>query len=125
FEFAVVLLVIGAVAYFLFIGPIRNSADSPTRREVSRVRMDMRTLTTALESYKLDHGAYPGIAEEAARAGDFPNGAGPVPTLHTPVAYTNSVYTDSFAIKEGETFAYYTDGDGWILISPGPDRIYD
>lgn len=48
---------------------------------------------------------------------------GPHPhTLTTPLAYLTAYPADLFADTEGATFGYATEGAGWIIWSPGPDR---
>ncbi len=107
---------------------------------VSRVPSEMRSLATALESYFVDHEAYPAMRsfrEEFGKnrkalmeAGGWnlsyiePGRKG-LEGLTTPVAYITGLFTDRYAPDEEMSYAYYTDGDGWVLFSAGPDRIYD
>lgn len=125
-----------AFAAAVFFGAmIVRTIVSPTPKPgVSRVRSDMRSLATAIETYKLDHDAYPAVepfpAEHFAPteqpvAFNPPIGSGRIRNITTPISYITSEFPDPHSPRRGETFAYYTDGDGWILISPGPDRIYD
>lgn len=102
----------------------------------------MRSLATALESYFLDHNAYPPMVMSRAisanagnrgwNASDFRTFALMLPppgvssaTLTTPVAYLTSYFVDPLAMTKGDTFGYFTDGKDWILVSPGPDGDFD
>lgn len=113
----------------------------------SRARSDMRTLATALESYAVDHGAYPAWSVDPAVnafAGlerpphyfrNIPtfrlNSDAPgLHTLTTPTAYVPMYPGDRFAPVKDAPFAYRASPDpagspGWILWSPGPDGDYD
>jgi prepilin-type N-terminal cleavage/methylation domain-containing protein len=133
------LLVIAVVVILAaMIGPDFGDR-CPGRSLVSRVRTDHRSLATAIESYYVDHNCYPGhrpLAGHAtklkplrkARGEDLftlDTGGADRAGLTTPVAYITSLFPDPFAPEPGLTFAYFTDGPGWILLSPGPDLDYD
>jgi hypothetical protein len=111
-----------------------------SRAKVSRVKADMRSLNTALDYYYVDNKSFPPYAIGQGSVNSF---AGPkagvyhVPsfriwknakekgtfhTLTTPIAYTGIYYPDPFADTKGATFAYYSNGKGWIIWSWGPDR---
>lgn len=86
--------------------------------------MDQRTLTIALETYYLDHNAYP--AWTAASTLNLFSGIKGIPgilkklptfaqqdgsalaTLTTPIAYINTIFTDPFAPDDKMTFCYWT-----------------
>jgi prepilin-type N-terminal cleavage/methylation domain-containing protein len=112
------LLIVVAIIAILAAIAVPNFLEAQTRAKVTRVKADMRTVTTALEAYRVDNNSYmPG----------FPPGAGPAynnpnenfygwaqnflmletPTGHlaggdlgnrltTPVAYISSIPTDPF-----------------------------
>lgn len=132
----IILVTITALIVFAVVVRHPHSGKAYRNREmVSRVRSDLRTVAIALESYFSDHELYPsgvsfgdmvpGTASELPRTGEqlftVP------PTLTTPVSYLTSLFPDVFQRKKsrGLSFAYYTDGKGWILFSPGPDQDYD
>jgi hypothetical protein len=77
------------------------------RSKCLQAEQSMQALSTALEAYRLDNGAYP------------PRLA---PHLTTPVAHISGVPVDRFS---KEPFAYYQKGEGWILISRGPDGYFE
>lgn len=73
----------------LILFPLAAVAHQP-RSQVSRVRGDMRTLATAIESYYVDHGAYPPAAANQFLQPSY---------LTTPIPYLGpSPFTDSFKI---------------------------
>ena len=106
------------------------------RSKVSRVKADMRDIATALEAYMVATNQYIACTldpdEEALFVSDTPlptfriaNGRG-LPSLTTPVAYMSSMPYDSMSRARGMNFAYWNDREGgWILISPGPDGVFD
>lgn len=116
----------------------------PARAKVSRARSEMRTLATAIEAYKVDHGAFaaarPMIDDFGRRSDDEQRavqeaGALGLRTVEwgqrgccgvtTPVAYVSELPIDPFAPVRGLSFLYLADENGFILVSPGPDRDYD
>jgi type II secretory pathway pseudopilin PulG len=131
----------GIVAVLLF----PNFLEAQIRAKASRARTDMRSLAKAIEWYHIDNDAYPAwatgeLSENVARCVDplFQH----VPsfrqardgeallTLTTPILYVGGCYPwDPFSPERGATYVYYAtkpkDTDGWILVSPGPDRDYD
>lgn len=110
---------------------------------VRHVRMDMRSMTTVLESYFVDHSSYPLYGTEfySINAGINPrkdlynlpsfriwineDEKNQFHLVTTPVAYVTDIFKDPFSERKEGHFTYYTDGDGWIMTSPGPDGIYD
>lgn len=119
------LIWLGAVALFginfaFFLDEMKASPRSP----VARVRGDQRTLTIGLETYYLDHNAYP--AWTAASTRNLFSGIKGKPgilkrlptflqqgdsvgaTLTTPIAYITSYFTDPFAPDDKMTFCYWT-----------------
>jgi hypothetical protein len=84
---------------------VPNFLEAQTRSKVSRVRADLRTIATALESYSVDENHYP------LNDGRF----SVVPReLSTPVAYLTHIrWVDPFSAKElvpiyGELIRFYT-----------------
>jgi prepilin-type N-terminal cleavage/methylation domain-containing protein len=133
------LLIVVAIIAILAAIAVPNFLEAQTRAKVSRVRADLRSLATALESYFIDNNAYPAYTTVHLEGlhGEFMNlGADaqvlPVfkvraaagdefQTLTTPISYITSYFNDPFAITRGLKFAYYTDTAGWITWSLGPD----
>jgi len=91
------LLIVVAIIAILAAIAIPNFLQAQTRAKISRARSDLRTISTALESYAVDHNYYP--------PNDWVHYENPVDSysvvpreLTTPVAYlsTNRLY-DPFA----------------------------
>ncbi|MBX7243921.1 MAG: hypothetical protein K1X53_00380, partial [Candidatus Sumerlaeaceae bacterium] len=94
---------------------------------------------TGIESYFVDHNAYPPMcplkdfakdAEVLERIGGGSlstmfAGDGRLEGLTTPVSYITSLFMDPFSPNVSLPFAYYCDENGWICFSPGPDGQYD
>ena len=130
------LLIVVAIISILALIAVPNFLEAQTRAKVSRVKSDMRTETTALESYAADWNSY------AVRR-DLNNALPPVITkpqemkvLTTPVAYISSLPVDIFnytLIWPYNIFDYWDPahtkdnylqescGGGWVLVSFGPD----
>jgi prepilin-type N-terminal cleavage/methylation domain-containing protein len=138
------LIIVISIIAILFIIAEPSYVPAPDRARVSRARADQRSIAVALESYCTDNGAYPAMRpmvdfttniRKLAKIGGAnlstiePGiGESALHGLTTPVAYINALYADPFLhliTKDSISFAYYTDGTGWILISPGPDEDFD
>jgi len=141
------LLIVVAIIAILAAIAVPNFLEAQTRAKVSRAKTDMRTISTALESYKIDTNKYPeqGVPNGG---GQFPyssdvtrvyGGDGPMHApnnpaiayhLSTPVAYlasTTAVFRDTFFTEFGknstsvvnDTRFYNYSGDYYY------GRIYD
>jgi type II secretory pathway pseudopilin PulG len=123
-----------------------NFHPAQTRSKVARVTTDMRSMATAIEAYYIDNGAYPAWAFGPAGANGTvisspptasqptfkiwanPSEVGSFNLLTTPISYIQRFREDPFVDTLGlgtPTYAYFTDGGGWMLLSPGPDGDYD
>jgi len=73
----------------------------------------MRSLATALESYRIDWGLYPGRLDE----------------MTTPIVYITDIPRDPLSPsgkgKHRQPIQYYHRGEDWILWSAGTDKVYD
>ena len=138
------LLIVVAIIAILAAIAVPNFLEAQVRSKVSRVRSDMRSLATGLESYYIDTNTYPAWRSVAAAtltsvvdgatvtavptAGlgstfRLRNTTG-LSTLTTPVAYLTSYPIDAFAEPKGLTFRYYASRSFWITWSPGPALDY-
>lgn len=119
----------------------------PDRHQSGKVdtAMDtMRDLGAAIDRYRKDQGEYPmwGSGDQTInfyiipprtgwqvypsfRAWALPSDQSKFRLLTTPTAYISELPIDPFMMPTGATFSYYSDGGGWILLSPGPDGDYD
>lgn len=141
-------MVVGPGLALLFSFTNFSLVEIPLIWEVKHVQADMRTLATALESYRIDHGTYPassarpeencfgelsGKYPALAQQPTFMRPRQSVPaTLMAPRAYLSQYPEDPYAPAIKTTYAYYSvndpknpDRSGWIVWSPGPDEKYD
>jgi hypothetical protein len=139
-DFAAVLIGNPPLAPILRRPPLEPGQVRPV---VSSVRADMRSMATAIESFFIDHNHYPvwvpSTSPDAVNARQA--GVGALPSLRhfrmsdssnsslfaltTPIAYMTNYFNDPFTSTPGTTFVYYHDVAGWIVVSPGPDGVYD
>ncbi len=105
------LLVVVAIITILAAIAVPNFLEAQTRAKTARVKSDLRSLATALESYFVDHGLYP-LNSEGPAGGDPANGRArsflTLPVLSTPIAYIqDSLLQDPFPslYKVGDTAA--------------------
>lgn len=110
---------------------VPNFLEAGVRSKVSRVRSDMRSMATGIESYYVDWNQYPECTTDPAKMLRRPKEGEPVvssfanPALTTPIAYLTQFFPDAFSVAPGATFGYYQDKNGWMLFSPGPDKKFD
>ena len=93
------LLIVVAIIAILALIAVPNFLEAQARAKVAREKSDMRTITTAVESYAIDEGTYPPWTNRAA--------PGQPTVIHpcswrfawftTPIAYITSVPKDPFA----------------------------
>jgi len=138
------LLIVVAIIAILAAIAVPNFLEAQVRSKVSRVKSDMRSMATAIETYYVDTNTYPALAINTDLSADrmYVQGASgknargrtfrmrgtaanpnqnALNTLTTPVAYITSYFSDPFADTRGLTFRYYADRAGYILGSYGPD----
>lgn len=141
------LLIVVAIIAILAAIAVPNFLEAQVRAKVSRLKADMRSICVAIESYRVDHTAYP--------ADPWPYALN---VITTPVSYITAIPKDDFARKASVNWGYppldswyinkedgyspsETDGrsavDGWDLwdpprqnfayglISPGPDILWE
>ncbi len=110
-----ILLMMLALGGFFFWAYQQGGFDTHQRSKTSRAQADMRTLATAVESYYIDHNAYPQYLRQAT----------------TPISYIYNIPEDAFS--PGNPIQYMDvkfdiDGkqkEGWMLWSIGPDGYDD
>ena len=106
------LLVVIAIIAILAAIAVPNFLEAQTRSKVSRVKADMRSLTTGIQSYAVDYHKFPDV--DPVVEGITPPiklGLGYsrvcLSRLSTPVAYiTSSVMIDPFTKKKGDPDYY-------------------
>ncbi len=145
------LLIVVAIIAILAAIAIPNFLEAQVRSKVSRAKADMRTVTTAIESYFVDHNKYAPMTHVSGfRYGDDTTDGYLRFNLTTPIAYlTSKELRDPFAFQDqsnrdvefysyhvpryylnyNPNSAYWTKvlesyyGE-WRMCSYGPDRIY-
>src|SRR5688572_5101335 len=82
------LLIVVAIIAILAAIAVPNFLEAQVRAKVSRIKNDMRTTSTALESFAVDNNSYP--EEKNVAAGGYTSTIS-LPALTTPVAYITSL----------------------------------
>lgn len=97
------LLIVVAIIAILAAIAVPNFLEAQTRAKVSRVRADVRTVATAMETYKIDTNKYPPAADYpyAALSGAWPATTSRfhsrIPSwLTTPIAHLSNLPEDIF-----------------------------
>lgn len=97
------LLIVVAIIAILAAIAVPNFLEAQTRAKVSRVRADVRTVATAMETYKIDNNKYPPAADfpRAALSGPWPATTAyfhsRIPSwLTTPIAHMTALPEDIF-----------------------------
>ncbi len=128
------LLIVVAIIGILAAIAVPNFLNAQTRSKISRVQADQRSVTTALEQYRLDHNSYPPDATNRRPVGLY--------MLTTPVSYIQTIPIDPFmsiedmalpidATPNGPFFAMGTDTElenrvgTYALAAAGPDNDDD
>ncbi len=127
------LLIVVAIIAILAAIAVPNFLEAQVRSKVSRVKSDLRTLATGMESYYVDNNAYPmcnnfGVALNAAESTGVAGAQdGPVlEVLSTPIAYvTNSLIQDPFQAKLRTGGVYNGAGNQPGLNASYPDNPTD
>jgi type II secretion system protein G len=126
------LLIVVAIIAILAAIAVPNFLEAQVRSKVSRVKADMRTVATALESYRVDNSAYP---PAYAALGSRPGVDSTYRTINpriqrlvpvtTPIAYITSVPEDVFNTQESTIWAtkdtatyYYADRESYTTHVP-------
>ncbi len=101
------------IGFFVFWFFAQGNWNHQYRDMASRVKSDMRTISTAIESYAVDHSDYPDTLSQ----------------LTTPLAYISSIPHDPFTRKAIIYYPYNRNEKGYdmsyILWSPGTDGDMD
>ena len=147
------LLIVVAIIGILAAIAVPNFLNAQVRAKVANITGELRTLKTAIESYRLDRNDYPVDAFIVGKAFWSYNA---FKVLTTPIAYLSSVPIDDFyvaatavdyaglgktQIEQVHTYFYASDGwmsaavnangvakndfaGKWIAFSVGPDQVY-
>lgn len=135
------LLIVVVIISILAAIAVPSFLDAQHRAKSTRAKSDLRSLTTAVEAYRVDHGKYAPCAADFDGLGN-PGGGGGIPHFTTPVAYivsgstldiyvgrpnpgrTRSLTHYGYLSRTADNYALPASADSatwYILISNGPD----
>lgn len=124
------LLIVVAIIAILAAIAVPNFLEAQVRAKVSRAKSDMRSMTTALESYHIDHGAYPPCVDlNTYITTNLTPGQTATPNINrlvcltTPIAYITSVFPDVFNTMSLAPAPGLTEDDQRVLVYWGPDFL--
>jgi len=110
------LLIVVAIIAILAAIAVPNFLEAQVRAKVSRCQADMRSLTLALESYRVDSNGYPpGYTSWSGGAWD------PLVILTTPISYFTSVPKDPFFLVNVYNDEEKGPGPYWYWQIPSDD----
>ncbi len=141
------LLIVVAIIAILAAIAVPNFLEAQIRSKVARTSADMRTVATAMETFRVEHNHYPTSWSCQNGTGSPFHGVyanlgdplftlehicegSPKATLTTPIAYLTTALTDPFRVSEVEgdrmiSWGYGSDypqsSTAWVLESVGPD----
>lgn len=135
------LLIVVAIVAILASIAVSNFLEAQVRSKVARANSDLRTIATALETYRVDLNRYPPTPLDPPFSRDQR-----LSQLTTPVAYITSIPFEVFTKGKAEGYAFWsarlTDAmkaspvfyhlpderpkkGRWALFSRGPDLDYE
>lgn len=130
------LLIVVAIIAILAAIAVPNFLEAQVRAKVSRTKSDMRSIATAVESYRVDHNNYPYVTHYfpepyAVPAGHYMGDQDRAFGLTSPVAYLTSIPQDPFggARDPNDVYAqfagddYYWSTKAWFDLHNFPWRV--
>jgi type II secretion system protein G len=99
------LLIVVAIIAILAAIAVPNFLEAQTRSKIARVKADMRTLATAIESYRVDNSTYP---PGAAGTTNPPHPSQGYTMLIKPVQYTTTIPFDPFDVTDNDGYEFAT-----------------
>ena len=97
------LLIVVAIIAILAAIAVPNFLEAQSRAKISRTKADMRSLSVALQAYRVDYNQYPPDVDGGGYSGLSTPGSeiGSYKMLTTPVAYITTIPRDPFYMGEG------------------------
>lgn len=139
------LLIVVAIIAILAVIAVPNFLDAQVRSKTSRAKADMRSITTAIESYRTDYGGYPFLSDAMSMSNfltdsnlisstvsgylNYQKGGDTYSTGYslvkfmwgaaftTPIAYMTSLPMDPFSVREGGIYGGGKTGYLFVCIS--------
>lgn len=111
------LLIVVAIIAILAAIAVPNFLEAQTRAKVSRVKADMRTIATAMESYVVDHNSYVNDSDNTPGK----NGEDGLLRLTTPIAYMTTLAEDPFQAQIRNNVAQ--EGAKYFELGSGADNL--
>jgi type II secretion system protein G len=97
------LLIVVAIIAILALIAVPNFLEAQTRSKVARVKNDLRSLTTAMEVYRIDWNSYTWLQTGTDTPWTTRGEWGGLRQLTSPVAYISSIPRDPFGISHYTT----------------------
>ena len=114
------LLIVVAIIGILAAIAVPNFLNAQVRAKIAKAESEMRSLSTALEAYRVDNNIYPPWVNENGNARNGPGGEGISHRYHaltTPISYLGAVPQDPFISPTiegaGEVYDTYDYVDAW------------
>lgn len=118
------LLIVVAIIGILAAIAVPNFLNAQVRAKIAKAESELRSVTTALESYRIDANFYPPWVNENGTARNGPQGDAISHRFHaltSPIAYMSSVPQDPFIIEHnnpaGAVYDTYDYVDAWSTIN--------
>lgn len=129
----VAVVIIGLAGFLYF--QLKPPGASP-RPKTAKAQSEMRNLAVSIETYRIDHNAYPPAVDPDGKIIPFSEDGTTVSSgyiswpLSTPISYAGSIPKDPFHVgktkSQRELYRYATNGVScWIMMSYGPDQDED
>lgn len=119
------LLIVVAIIAILAAIAVPNFLEAQTRAKVTRIKSDLRSIATGIESYVVDNNVDPACVQFAGNSNRVLHGGTPYGSITTPVAYMSSLPTDlynTFATTVGKApFAFDKPGFGFDAAGTYPN----
>jgi len=100
------LLIVVAIIAILAMIAVPNFLEAQTRAKVSRAKADMRSLSVALQAYRVDYQQYPPDVDSGAYPRLHDYWGSEIASYHmltTPVAYITTIPRDPFYLSQSGT----------------------
>lgn len=112
-EIMVVIVILGILGALI----VPNIVGRPDEARVSAAKSDINSISTSLETYRIDNGFYPSTDQGLEALVEEPSGF-PEPRRYSPDGYLSKVPVDPW----DEPYGYFSEGRKFEIYSYGADR---